>query len=51
MADHGGIDIGGTRHTVGRRYANQYLSATLSTSRRSVTVTLGAREVKRFLSP
>lgn len=51
VSENGGIDIGGKRFPVGARYANQYVTATLSTSRRTVTVKLGARVVKRFPFP
>ncbi|MGH2748063.1 MAG: helix-turn-helix domain-containing protein [Actinomycetota bacterium] len=51
VAEDGTIDIGGKKWTVGRRYAGQYVTATLSTVRRMLTVKLAGRVVKRHRFP
>ena len=47
VAESGAISISGRSFFVGRRYANQYVTATLATARRTLTVKLAGRVIKR----
>lgn len=47
VAEDGAINISNESWFVGRRYANQYVTATLSTARRTLTIKLAGRVIKQ----